>query len=77
MSAATDIVVDARGNGLTWITINRPQKHNALARPVLEALAAALREAGNDANTRCIALRGAGDKFFAAGGDLVDLASVR
>src|SRR5438105_359089 len=74
---ATDVVVDARRNGLTWITINRPRKHNALALPVLDALAAAVRNAGNDLRTRCIALRGAGDKYFAAGGDLVDLASVR
>ena len=77
MRAAADIDVDARDSGLVWITINRPQKHNALARPVLDALAAAVRKAGNDESTRCIALRGAGDKYFAAGGDLVDLASVR
>ena len=77
MRAAADIDVDARDSGLVWITINRPQKHNALARLVLDALAAAVRKAGNDESTRCIALRGAGDKYFAAGGDLVDLASVR
>jgi enoyl-CoA hydratase/carnithine racemase len=77
MTTGSDIVVDARDDGLTRITINRPQKHNALARPVLEALAAAVRTAGDDARTRCIVVSGAGDKYFAAGGDLVDLASVR
>ena len=77
MNMASEIGVDARDNGLVWVTINRPQKHNALARPVLDALAAAVRNAGNDERTRCIMLRGAGDKYFAAGGDLVDLSSVR
>ena len=77
MTTAPDIVVDARDNGLTWITINRPQKHNALARPVLDALAAAVRAAGSNTGTRAIVISGAGDKYFAAGGDLVDLASVR
>ena len=77
MSSSPAIEVDARGNGLVAITVNRPHKHNALARPVLDALAAAVRDASADANARCILLRGAGDKYFAAGGDLVDLSSVR
>ena len=77
MSSSPAIEVDARGNGLVAITVNRPHKHNALARPVLDALAAAVRDASADASARCILLRGAGDKYFAAGGDLVDLASVR
>ena len=74
--SASDIVIDVRVGGLVWITINRPHKHNALARPVLDALAQAVLTVGGDARTRCILLRGAGDEYFAAGGDLVDLASV-
>lgn len=77
MNNAADIIVDVRESGLVWLTINRPHKHNALARPVLDALAQAVQTAGDDARTHCIVLRGAGDKYFAAGGDLVDLASVR
>ncbi|MBK9609025.1 MAG: enoyl-CoA hydratase/isomerase family protein [Betaproteobacteria bacterium] len=77
MNTEPDILVDQRDSGLVWITINRAHKHNALARPVLDALADAVRTAGAAAATRCIVLRGAGDKYFAAGGDLVDLASVR
>lgn len=76
MTAVSEIAVDARDNGLVWITINRPLKHNALARRLLDALAAAVRAAGDDMQTRCIVVAGAGDNYFAAGGDLVDLASV-
>lgn len=72
-----DVVVDVQPGGLVWITIDRPQKHNALARPVLEALEQAVRNAGNDARSRCVVVRGAGEKYFASGGDLVELAAVR
>jgi enoyl-CoA hydratase len=72
-----DITVDQRASGACWITIDRAQKHNALARSVLRDLSAAIREAGALSDTRLIVLTGAGERFFAAGGDLVDLASVR
>lgn len=77
VNTTNHIVVDASASGLVWITINRPHKHNALALPVLDALAQAVLSAGDDSRTRCIVLRGAGDRYFAAGGDLVELASVR
>ena len=73
----SDIDVDADPAGLVWVTINRPDKHNALAGPVLEALAGAVTDAGSRTSTRVIVLRGAGERFFAAGGDLVELAAVR
>jgi enoyl-CoA hydratase/carnithine racemase len=63
--------------GEMWITINRPQKHNALARTVLAELADVVTRVGSDRSTRCVVLRGAGEKYFAAGGDLVDLATIR
>lgn len=72
-----DIAVAALEDGLVRITIDRAHKHNALARPVLRALAAAVGAAGANPQTHCILIGGAGDKYFAAGGDLVDLAAVR
>lgn len=77
MPATPELVVDSREHGVTWITINRPRTHNALSRTVLSALAGAVRTATERSDVRCIVLRGAGDRYFAAGGDLVDLASVK
>ena len=77
MAMTSEIDVDVREGGAAWITINRAHKHNALAQPVLAGLADAVRLVASDVNTRCIVIRGAGDKYFAAGGDLVELASVR
>ncbi len=71
------IEVRRQPDGLVWLTINRADKHNALARAVLEALALAVGTEGAQAQTRVIMLRGAGEQYFAAGGDLVELAAVR
>jgi enoyl-CoA hydratase/carnithine racemase len=77
MPSGNEIVTQRRADGVRVITIDRPQKHNALARSVLAAIAAAVDEAGSDTSTRLIVLTGAGDKYFAAGGDLHDLSFVR
>ncbi len=77
MQAGNDILVEARADGALWITINRPHKHNALARDVLAAIARTVHDAAGRDDLRCIVLTGAGDRFFAAGGDLRDLAVVR
>src|SRR5688572_20911680 len=63
--------------GAVWITIDRAAKHNALARPVLAELAQAVRSAASRQDVRYLVVTGAGDKYFAAGGDLRDLANVR
>ena len=72
-----DVVVQESESGVVWITINRSHKHNALARPVLAAIATAVTAAGARADVRCVIVTGAGDRYFAAGGDLKDLANVR
>lgn len=72
-----DLSIERRSAGDVWITIDRAHKHNALARTVLRQLRAAVTTAGTRLDTRFIVLTGAGDRYFAAGGDLVDLADVR
>ena len=76
-SEAPWIQTRALPSGAVWITVNRAQKHNALARPVLAELAAAVRRAGARDEVRYVVITGAGDRYFAAGGDLRDLANVR
>lgn len=77
MPNGQDITIDRHPSGACWITIDRAHKHNALARSVLSELATAVSEASALAETRLIVLTGAGERYFAAGGDLLDLASVR
>jgi len=52
------------------ITIDRPERRNAINPAVVEGLRSALRAAGEDQDVRAIVLTGSGDKAFCAGGDL-------
>jgi len=68
--------VEAQGEVLR-VCINRPEKRNALSRDVLRSIATAFSHHAENANLKAAVLTGAGDKSFAAGGDLKDLASIR
>mgnify|MGYP000032073007 CR=1 FL=1 len=66
---AEPVLVERRGRTL-WITINRPDRRNAINGAVIAGLMAAMAAAGNDPELRAIVLTGAGDHAFCAGGDL-------
>ena len=55
-----------------WLTLNRPDKRNALNAELIAALTAALEATPQDDGIRCLALTGAG-KVFSAGADLAAL----
>ncbi len=59
------------------ITLNRPEKHNALSRSVLDGLRTIFIEHAVDDSLKAVVLTGAGNQSFAAGGDLRDLSAVR
>jgi methylglutaconyl-CoA hydratase len=61
-----------RQQGILTLTLNRPDKRNALSAGLIAALDAALAQAELDAEVRVVALRGAG-KDFCAGADLAEL----
>ncbi len=61
--SAHEVLLESGVAGDVWITVNRPAKHNALSRGVLEQLAAAIARIGGDSATRCVVIRGAGDKW--------------
>ena len=58
--------------GVLTLTLDRPDKRNALSGPLIDALLSALERADLDADVRVVALRGAG-KDFCAGADLQEL----
>lgn len=57
-------------NHIFYLTINRPQKLNALNRSVLEEIATAVQAANKSAEVRAILITGAGEKAFVAGADI-------
>jgi enoyl-CoA hydratase/carnithine racemase len=57
-------------DGICTLTINRPEKRNALTPEILDRLYKALKLASEDRETMVVVLRGAGDKAFSAGFDV-------
>jgi enoyl-CoA hydratase len=60
----------ARDGNLAVLTLNRPQRRNALTSTLLVSLAQAMTDLAEEGGVRCAILRGAGDKAFSAGMDL-------
>ena len=58
---------------LGLITLNRPEKLNAVSLATLDDLHAALNQAESDPQVRVIGLTGAGNKAFASGSDLAEV----
>ena len=67
------ILVEQR-DAVTLITINRPQALNALNTQVLKDLSAAFAAYDADPSQRCAVLTGSGEKAFAAGADIKEMA---
>ena len=67
MSATIAVTADARG--VARLTLDRPEKHNALSGAMCDEIAAAARALDADPGVRVVVLTGAGASFC-AGGDL-------
>ena len=73
MTGYETILVEQRG-AVTLVTLNRPHALNALNATVLEELIAAFSAFEADSSQRCAVLTGAGEKAFAAGADIKEMA---
>src|SRR5216683_1876856 len=69
MADKNSVIREKRGQAF-WITINRPDKRNAINGDVVAGIAKGYRDAHDDKSVRVIVLTGAGDKAFCAGADL-------
>src|SRR3546814_5490658 len=58
------------------ITVNRPDKLNALNGATLDALHAAFDAAADDDSVRAVVLTGAGPKAFVAGADIAEMSGL-
>lgn len=74
--SAKQLLTETRDRVL-YVTIDRVAKHNALAISIIAAIGETFRAAARDETLVAAVLRGAGDKTFAAGGDLRELAGLR
>lgn len=72
----TPILVDRDGTIVT-VTLNRPQKLNALTVDGWRLLGDVFLDLSADESVRCIVLRGAGEKAFSPGNDISEFATSR
>jgi len=76
-AGAAHLRTEVGDDGILSVVIDRPEKRNALSRAVLSELQATFTAFAADDTLKAAVLRGAGDKSFAAGGDLRDLAELK
>src|SRR4051794_119592 len=74
LATGTDDLLAHVEDGVAVVTLNRPERRNALSRALLDALADVLREVEGDDEVGCVVLTGAGGAFC-AGGDVKDMAA--
>ncbi len=70
------LVLRESSDGVARLTVNRPDKLNALNAEVLAVLRARFAEAGADPEVRAVVLTGSGAKAFVAGADIAEMAAL-
>src|SRR3954452_13879958 len=74
LATGTDDLLAHVEDGVAVVTLNRPERRNALSRALLDALADVLREVEGEDEVGCGVLTGAAGTFC-AGGDVKDMAA--
>src|SRR5712672_3339079 len=73
---AYEYIITERLDGCAIITLNRPEKLNALSFPLMSEVEAALCEYEADEAIKAVILTGAGDRAFSAGADIHEMAGL-
>ena len=76
-AAVSGTILVARDAALATVTLNRPEKLNALTRDMWRTLGATIESLSTDAQLRCIIVRGAGERAFSPGNDIGEFARER
>ena len=72
----SQILFEVTGSGIAVVTVNRPEKRNALCSAVVAELDEAFDRIAADAAIRAAVLTGKGDRAFVAGADIAELAEL-
>lgn len=73
----TEPVQIAQADGVTTVTLNRPDKLNALNKAMWQGVAEAFAHLSRDETVRCVVLTSAGGKAFSPGADIAEFGTER
>lgn len=73
----TESILVERDGAIATVVLNRPEKLNALTRAMWRRLGEIIESLSADDDLRCVVLRGAGGKAFAAGADIGEFETER
>src|SRR2546426_9629288 len=73
--SGTDRVLLEKKEGIARLTINRPEKLNALDGRTMQEIDAAIGAAGGDPTVGVLIVTGMGEKAFVAGADIAEVAA--
>ncbi|MEM3640735.1 MAG: enoyl-CoA hydratase/isomerase family protein [Candidatus Bathyarchaeia archaeon] len=76
MSSEFKRVIYEKKDGVAWITLNNPERYNALDYEMRKELKSALEDAGKDSSIVAVVIKGSG-KAFSAGGDVRAFAEMK
>ncbi len=74
---AEETILVSRDGHIATVTLNRPDKLNAMTKPMWLRLGVVLEELAADDGLRCVVLRGAGGKSFSPGNDISEFETDR
>ena len=74
---SVDLILVQRDEHIATVTLNRPEKLNAMTKPMWQRLGAVMEELSADDSLRCVVLRGAGGKAFSPGNDISEFETDR
>ena len=60
----SDHLLESRDNGVAWLTLNRPDRLNAMSNEMLDGLLASMLRLAADEEVGCVVLTGAGRGFL-------------
>ena len=72
-----DPILVERSGHIVTVVLNRPEKLNALTKPMWQRLGDVFEELAADDSVRCVVIRGAGTKSFAPGNDISEFGNER
>lgn len=73
----TDSILCARDGVVATVTINRPERRNAMDRDSWQRLGEIFGELSEDTSLRCVVVAGAGGKAFGSGNDISEFETLR